>query len=232
MIEEFCPGWFAGFDVVFQAVTVYVTLAVAIMGLRIHRFFGTERYKLHAEGFILLAASYTVLTIAKFAHLAGMLGVKGRPPGIGAAAILWFGNILLGAFFVSGLTLLTIAYLRVKDRVQRTLLLVFAIMASLIATFDPRPWAFSLLHTLTGTLLIFIIVRLLKNPKKNRNSYLVIIAFISLVIGEALTSAMHLINSQALYVLSNSMTLAGYVLILVSLSTCGRHEKKQSRTHP
>lgn len=217
MIENVCPTWFAGFDAVMQAVFVIVTLFVAIAGFRIYRFFGQERYKLHALGFLLLSAGYLILTLTNCALYASLRGMEHVLPGAGIHSVVWFGNILFGALFLTGLTMLLILYLNIKEPVQRLLFTVFAVLASLIATIDPTPWSFGLLHVLSAALLIFILVRLLQNEHKTRNSYLVIIAFIALVAGEVLTSVTHILANQTLYVLSISATLVGFLLILTSL---------------
>lgn len=225
MLVNICPSWFRGLDSAIQFLFVIVTGLVALLGIRAYLFFKDERYKLHAFGFALLAASYLVLSLtncALFLTAQGMDHVL--PSRVTLTAIMWLGAILNAMLYLGGLAVLLICYLHIKERTTRALITVLVIFAALLATVEPNAWTFGIFHLLGSALLLFIVARLMQNLHRpgHKSPAAVLTAFSLILLGEVLLALVFILDSQLLYVASYATQLAGFIIILVRQLLLGR----------
>lgn len=208
----FGPRWFLGVDVIFDIFFLVVTLVVAVIAFKAHRFFGKGKYLTLGSGFAVLSLSYLLLAITNF-----MVFAKE-----GDWEFFWERlldlSILIGraydiraALFLLGLSILVLLYLRLKDNWANTLILLLVFFGYSLSGDST-----SMFYVLASLLLLTIIVKLgeayLHNPSKH--ALLVLLGFIGLLTGRVILSVLFV--SPLLYVVAHIITLAGFASILAS----------------
>ncbi|HIH23396.1 TPA: hypothetical protein HA251_00005 [Candidatus Woesearchaeota archaeon] len=210
MSHTLVPTYFIKVDLATNVIFFLVTLFVATVAYRHYRFAKREHHLLFSTGFLLISLAHLVLLTTDILVLTG-------PPTFTVNALLaiadmvTIASILYAISFLSGLVLLLIIYLDIKDHAVRLLLTIMALFG-VLASNNLR----SMFYLLVAVLLLFILYRLVLNAltlEKTR-AWIVVAAFTFIFIGEIMLSLIFL--SEGFHIAADIATLGGYLLLLGS----------------
>ena len=234
MSHTLVPTYFIKVDLATNVIFFLVTLFVATVAYRHYRFAKREHHLLFSTGFLLISLAHLVLLTTDILVLTG-------PPTFTVNALLaiadmvTIASILYAISFLSGLVLLLIIYLDIKDHAVRLLLTIMALFG-VLASNNLR----SMFYLLVAVLLLFILYRLVLNAltlEKTR-AWIVVAAFTFIFIGEIMLSLIFL--SEGFHIAADIATLGGYLLLLGSQvrtrrgavsrcsTTCSRRSRRKA----
>lgn len=206
------PRWFLGVDVLFDIFFLAVTLIVAIIALRAHRFFKEGKYFHLGVGFALLALNYLILAITNFLVFAREGEVEFAFERLmNLQVVIAHAHDLRAILFLLALTVLALLYLRIPDLWAKSLIVLLVLFG-----FALSGDAGSMFYVLASLLLLAIIVKLGESYLRHPSKYalLVLLGFLGILVGRVLLSVLFV--SPVLYVVAHIITLAGYSSILAS----------------
>lgn len=229
-VELFCgPAWFSGIDLVIDFVSLLFLLLIA--------FFAYKFYKINKEkkgylgmvwGMILLAASllFKMITYA-FIYFSGTAGIsyyvsQFAPHGVVCSQTLFVGVFLLYAFLrIAGLFILYAMYQNFKSKAYYVLIAYFVIIVLLLSS-----GLYYVLHLTLLLLSVLIALSYYDIYKKNHltNTKRVATSFFILALAQLIF--LFAIFHSSVYIASEIVQLAGYLVLLITFILVLRYGKK------
>jgi len=229
-VELFCgPAWFSGIDLVIDFVSLLFLLLIA--------FFAYKFYKINKEkkgylgmvwGMILLAASLLFKMVSyAFIYFPGAAGIsyytnQFAPHGIMCSQTLFLGGFLLYAFLrIAGLFILYAMYQKFKSKSYYVLIVYLILLVLLLSSS-----LYYVLHLTLMLLSILIALSFYDIYKKNHypNTKRVAISFFILALAQLIF--LFAIFHSLVYVISEIVQLAGYLVLLITFILVLRYGKK------
>ncbi len=216
------PNWFFIYSVIFEIIFALITGSVAFYAFKVYLLSKQKESKLFSIGFTFISASYILWAIVNLS-LIDKLG-----DGISSVEL---GNIIslgmIGVYthiFLFIIGLLTVAYTNLKTNNAKvySLLAVLTILALFMT--ESKGSAYYVLATIFFG---YIAATHLTSYIKNRNSkaLIILIAFVLLFISHIYF--IFAARSYIYYVIGHSVSLAGYILILLGLILIIKNEQKK-----
>ncbi|MEM4244783.1 MAG: hypothetical protein QXR60_01075, partial [Candidatus Nanoarchaeia archaeon] len=212
----FSPSWFVGIDNIFELVTVFVTLLIAIYSHKLYKFTKENSYRLFSYSFFLISISYLVKILMDISiYYPKMKIIRAGAFTFITQTFQRFEAYYAVGFFVERflllLGLLGIFFVlhKVKDKKVGFLLIYLAFVSALFGNY-----LFHIFHITTSLLLLYICYYYYKNYSKNRskNSFLVASSFFLIFVSQIIFIT--LLIHPIMYVIGESVQLLGYLILL------------------
>lgn len=218
------PGWFYGYDIVFEIIFGLITLFTAWNAYKVYKASKEKNIRSFGIGFLLVSLSYFVWAIINLFIVSDMGGARvlELPDILVLSTISIYAQIIL---FITGLALLASSTLKSND--DKLFALLFFISISAVCSASNK---FFSTYSIAAILLLFISVHYISEFRRKRNKITgtISIAFSLLSLG---TIELLFAGSTYLpYVISHLIILIAYIIILVSLITILKHGKKKKQT--
>lgn len=226
----FSPSWFYGIDVMFEGVTLLVSLAIALYAYRIYKFSEVKRYYWYGISFLMLAGAFAAKI---FTNITSYYNILERNS-FGLADIAYQAAQGSDLFFMYGyaayrlLTLLAFLgiYLVMSNKVKtsRSAVFLFTYFAFAMMYFSKKV-AFAF-HLTTALFLFFIFMFTFRNcyRKTTLKAACVTTAFFILMISQLLFIPGFYVGGTA-YVAAEVVQLVGYVSMLFAFVMVRRATK-------
>jgi len=212
IFPQLSPNWFLGYNVALELIFAIVALIIGAFAFKIYKKTNQQQIKLFGISFAFISASYIVQAI--FNTMAIIEANEHTNLLIELSSIVWFQ--MMGVYTNIILTIIglcTLAYMTFKT--NKTRILYLMIIISLLGIFLSANilYMFFLFSTIY---LLVILVHFIKNylENKQKNSLLIAIAFIFLLIGSI--HFMISVNHQLFYAIGHILELIAYMLILTN----------------
>lgn len=206
------PYWFAGYNSMLEMLFFAVTLVVGIYALKIYSLSIQRQLKLFGLSFLMISASYLILSILNYLSLYYMAGgcstqAMSSMHSLNVAGI--YAQMLL---FIIGLVTLTYMTLKIKDLKPYFLFVAIAIGTILVSS---NKLYFS--YVISSILLIYISFFYLRNylQSKKANTFTVFIGFLFLLFAKI--HFVFSLNHGAFYVAGHLLEFVAYTMILINL---------------
>lgn len=211
------PSWFSGYDIILDAISVFVLLLVFFAAIKIYRFNKEKKYLMFGFSFLLLAFSeigkiirseQVYYDVFHTKTIAGTTISSVLP--FQSSTMIFIGNFLHYAVFLLGLLGLFYIYQKPHDRRPWYLMIFFIIIIALYST-----ELYFIFHLTAAILLFFLFEHATDNYKKNKtkSTLLITIAFLALLISRIFFMFVSL-NDKA-YVIAEIVQLIGFLAILI-----------------
>lgn len=219
------PGWFNGYDLIFEAIGLIICLLIANYSWKIYKFGKENRHAYFSLSFLLVAGSlfvkiftYSIFYFVKFRETATaplqMLVTQGT---VYANLLYMVAFFLQMSLMLSGLLLLFFISQKERSRLkklyevsQMSLFVYLILLIAIIANFK-----YVIFYTTSMVILSLIVLNYYKihlNNPKNISILKVMFSFISLLIANIFFSLMFF--SPMLYFAGELFLLLGFLLIL------------------
>lgn len=216
----FSPKWFYGYDIIFEALAVIVTLIIGLYSLRIYRFSKERVYKYFGLSFLAFSAAFISKIAMNFALYNVNVVKNTMQTTTFTQTLLQKSNLLLQAGydvhrFLFLISLLGIYWIisKSRDNEHRWLFIYLLLIISLFS-FN----TYYVFH-LTAALMLLFIVRHFRNicQKKDApmNAHLNFLAFALLLLSQFVFIFVFLNN--AIYVVAEIVQLIGFIIFLVNI---------------
>ncbi|MEK6926967.1 MAG: hypothetical protein AABX11_00895 [Nanoarchaeota archaeon] len=218
------PEWFFGLDLGMEFLTAIITIAIAISAIKIYKMTGDAPIKRFGLGFLMIGISFTIWA---FAELFLIKSLDNGFRGIILERLQDFQILGIYAhiiFFIAGLVTLTYATFKInKDGVYYLLLglslLVMAVSLNKMIT----------MNILSVFLLSFIAYHYFTEwrANRNKNTCKIFVAFLLLVFSNL--SLIFSDYSMYTYVISHSLEVIAYLIMLQTLICTLKHNGKKEK---
>jgi len=228
----FSPRWFYGYDIIFEALAVIVTLIIGLYGLRIYRFSKERVYKYFGLSFLAFAAAF-IAKIAMNFVLYNPTAVKTTMETMDITQrLLAKSNLILQAGydvhrFLYLFALLGIYWIISKSQdIEHRGLFIYMLLIITLFSFN----TYYVFH-LTAAIMLLFIVKHFKNICQRKgaliNAHLNFLAFALILLSQLVFIFIFLNN--AIYVVAEVVQLLGFIIFLINiLLLVFRHGKKKN----
>jgi len=221
----FTPGWFNGWDIVFDAVGLLITLLIAAYSWRMYRVNGDNKFAYFSFAFLLVGLSFLAKIVTSgilyYTPVRDVAADVLRPV---AGQRLELSQLFYRAgFFLQMVTMLggwlLIFFISQKSRArlrkfhevtQIALFLYLVLLISVVSNFK-----YFVFYLTSGVLLGLIVLNYYKNylnTNRNANAYKVMLSFLFILIGNFFFIFVFL--AQSFYVIGELFLLLGFLLLL------------------
>ena len=221
----FTPGWFNGWDIVFDAVGLLITLLIAAYSWRMYRVNGDNKFVYFSFAFLLVGLSFLAKIVTSgilyYTPVRDVAADVLRPV---AGQRLELSQLFYRAgFFLQMVTMLggwlLIFFISQKSRArlrkfhevtQIALFLYLVLLISVVSNFK-----YFVFYLTSGVLLGLIVLNYYKNylnTNRNANAYKVMLSFLFILIGNFFFIFVFL--AQSFYVIGELFLLLGFLLLL------------------
>ncbi|MBD3209036.1 hypothetical protein GF367_01285 [Candidatus Woesearchaeota archaeon] len=228
----FSPRWFYGYDIIFEALAVIVTLIIGLYSLRIYRFSRERTYKYFGLSFLSFAAAFIgkiAMNFALYNPSAVKSTLQQAQPAV-TQKLLEKSNLVLQAGYDAHRFLFLLALLGIywivskSDDLEHRWFFVYLIALASLFSFN----AYFIFHITATIMLLFILKHFHAfcfKRKAPMTTHLNFLAFSLLFLSQLVFIFVFLNN--AIYVVAEVVQLLGFIVFLVSiLSLVFRHGKK------
>lgn len=219
VLYVYSPGWFHGFDSIFEIVSVIVSLLIAYYGYKTYKYTSQKRYLHFAASFFLVAAAFLINILSNLVVYTREIRrsivdlqtievlVFKRLTWVSTAGSLVSVLLLLLAFLI-----LVITIYRISDKKINFLLFYLIVIAAL---YSKHSFIFFHGTLLVLTALIFMYYYKNYNARKTKNRGLVASSFFMM----ALSQLFFMISafSGIMFVIAESVQLLGYLVLLFTI---------------
>ena len=221
----FTPGWFNGWDIVFDAVGLLITLLIAAYSWRMYRVNGDNKFAYFSFAFLLVGLSFLAKIVTSgilyYTPVRDVAADVLRPV---AGQRLELSQLFYRAgFFLQMVTMLggwlLIFFISQKSRArlrkfhevtQIALFLYLVLLISVVSNFK-----YFVFYLTSGVLLGLIVLNYYKNylnTNRNANAYKVMLSFLFILVGNFFFIFVFL--AQSFYVIGELFLLLGFLLLL------------------
>ena len=221
----FTPGWFNGWDIVFDAVGLLLTLLIAAYSWRMYRVNGDNKFAYFSFAFLLVGLSFLAKIVTSgilyYTPVRDVAADVLRPV---AGQRLELSQLFYRAgFFLQMVTMLggwlLIFFISQKSRArlrkfhevtQIALFLYLVLLISVVSNFK-----YFVFYLTSGVLLGLIVLNYYKNylnTNRNANAYKVMLSFLFILVGNFFFIFVFL--AQSFYVIGELFLLLGFLLLL------------------
>ena len=221
----FTPGWFNGWDIIFDAVGLLITLLIAAYSWRMYRVNGDNKFVYFSFAFLLVGLSFLAKIVTSgilyYTPVRDVAADVLRPV---AGQRLELSQLFYRAgFFLQMVTMLggwlLIFFISQKSRArlrkfhevtQIALFLYLVLLISVVSNFK-----YFVFYLTSGVLLGLIVLNYYKNylnTNRNANAYKVMLSFLFILIGNFFFIFVFL--AQSFYVIGELFLLLGFLLLL------------------
>ncbi|MBS3126872.1 hypothetical protein J4228_01765 [Candidatus Woesearchaeota archaeon] len=221
----FTPGWFNGWDIIFDAVGLLITLLIAAYSWRMYRVNGDNKFAYFSFAFLLVGLSFLAKIVTSgilyYTPVRDVAADVLRPV---AGQRLELSQLFYRAgFFLQMVTMLggwlLIFFISQKSRArlrkfhevtQIALFLYLVLLISVVSNFK-----YFVFYLTSGVLLGLIVLNYYKNylnTNRNANAYKVMLSFLFILIGNFFFIFVFL--AQSFYVIGELFLLLGFLLLL------------------
>jgi len=220
------PRWFYGTDIALTILFAFVTLAVAAYSFRICRLCGEKEPKYFGIGFLFIGISYLSRAFFNFI-VARELTDKLNVLEIKEINLLshWSIHIYVALFIVGLISLVYITTKTKKDTLYP--LLLFLAVAPIGLFWGNSNALISLFYIVSVGIFVYLDIHYFVEWRKSKNwgTRNMMIAFVLLTL--ACFDLSFSTSNYAHYVISHTLELAAYVIILSNLIGITKHEQKK-----
>jgi len=216
------PEWFVGAESVFETISLIITLVISIYAYRAYKLSSNRRYRYLAVAFLSMSAGFffKLVSNAVVGFLVMFTEIAKSIP-ILKASHIYTGSLILFVFFILGgyVVLSSLA----SDVKNKRIIILFLLIAMLCAVLVREARSFTFFYFFSFVMLaVYIVPYMYDNYKKQKsaNSYLVFLSFILLAVSNLTFIFINTTLSSTglnLYAVGNSVSLAGYVLLLINM---------------
>ena len=221
----FTPGWFNGWDIIFDAVGLLITLLIAAYSWRMYRVNGDNKFAYFSFAFLLVGLSFLAKIVTSgilyYTPVRDVAADVLRPV---AGQRLELSQLFYRAgFFLQMVTMLggwlLIFFISQKSRArlrkfhevtQIALFLYLVLLIYVVSNFK-----YFVFYLTSGVLLGLIVLNYYKNylnTNRNANAYKVMLSFLFILIGNFFFIFVFL--AQSFYVIGELFLLLGFLLLL------------------
>jgi len=221
----FTPGWFNGWDIIFDAVGLLITLLIAAYSWRMYRVNGDNKFAYFSFAFLLVGLSFLAKIVTSgilyYTPVRDVAADVLRPV---AGQRLELSQLFYRAgFFLQMVTMLggwlLIFFISQKSRArlrkfhevtQIALFLYLVLLISVVSNFK-----YFVFYLTSGVLLGLIVLNYYKNylnTNRNANAYKVMLSFLFILVGNFFFIFVFL--AQSFYVIGELFLLLGFLLLL------------------
>ncbi len=212
------PEWFIGAESIFETISLIITLVISFYAYRAYRLSSNRKYFYLTVAFLSMSAGFffKLLSNAVVEFFILFSDLSRVVPYLRASQI-YTGSLILFVFFViGGYIVLSSLASSVRDK---KIIVAFLLIALLCAVLVREARSFTFFYFFSFVMLaVYIIPYMYNNYKKqkSKNSYLVFLSFLLLAVSNLLFIFIS-VKGPSLYVVGNSISLAGYLLLLINL---------------
>ncbi len=212
------PGWFVGAESIFETISLIITLVIAIYAYRVYRLSSNRRYFYLTVAFLSMSAGFffKLVSNAVVEFFILFTDIAKAVPYLRASQI-YTGSLILFVFLVlGGYIVLSSLASSVRDK---RIIISFLLIALLCAVLVREARSFTFFYFFSFVMLVvYIIPYMYDNYKKQKstNSYLVFLSFMLLAVSNIFLIFIS-VKGPNLYAVGNSISLLGYLLLLINL---------------
>lgn len=219
------PGWFNGVDLVFDAVALLIALLIAGYSYRVYSISSENKFKYFSVAFILISIAFLFKLITfgtlyfhpvrETAFQMLMPVTQARVPIMDlfyrAGFFIEMASFLAAFLLIFLISQKSRARLHKYHEVTQISLFIYLVgLIAVIATF--KYFVFPLTMAVLVSLIVLNYYKNYLNSDKNSNSYLVVIAFLSILISQLFF--IFVFATNAVYFFGEAFLLIGFLLIL------------------
>ncbi len=225
----FTPGWFSGYDLLFDGIALIIALLIAGYSWKIYRLHKENKFAYFSLAFILISLSFafkilanTVLYSFPVRETVAQVLAPAVGEGLKYADLFYRGTFFLQmASMLGGWLLIFLVSQKPRDRLKKSyelmqigLFFYLVLLISIVSNFK-----YVVFYLTSAVLLALIVLNYYKNylnTNKNCNAFMVMTAFMFLLAGYLALVFVSLSNS--LYVVGEILMLAGFLTLLYTYS--------------
>ncbi len=218
------PRWFNGIDSLFEVVFILAALSVWWYARKIKCLTGDKSCSTLGQAFLLIAIAFAIkglTNLVVFMKLDDLGGVVWFSQVFQIQVLLAFGYFLFRLFFLVALIWLVCLHLKVSDWRVRALFVMFAAVGTFFSQYS-----YVVFHLIALILLIYVVAGAYEVFKeiRNRRTAIITMSFLAILAGHV--AFLFVGMEGGMYVLGESLELAGFLGILynqMSLPRVGAH---------